>query len=248
LVVALAAERRGLQRSLRDRHSTHIVGHAAVLGRLADRDVILMQAGIGRDRARRAVAAAAQEYDLRGVWSLGFAGGLCDGLQTGALVCPAAVLDDVDPSHGPVAAERSHAHVCAALWAAGLTVAVGTLITVGGPQCMPEAKRALGQRSGAMVVDMEAAGIVQAARDLRLPWVVLKAVVDAVDDPLPAFLAACTTPQGDLRWGGLWTGVREGRAFWRSVRRIGRGSRLAGGCLRNGLEAAFGAWAALTPV
>jgi adenosylhomocysteine nucleosidase len=248
LVVALAAERRALQRSLRDRRSTHVVGHAAVVGRLADRDVILLQAGIGRDRARRAVAAAAREFDLRGVWSLGFAGGLCDALRPGALVCPAAVLDDVDPSDGPVAAERSHAHVCAALRAAGLTVAVGALITVGAPQCIPEVKRALGQRSGAMVVDMEAAGVVRTARDLRLPWVVLKAVVDAVDDPLPAFLAACTTLQGDLRWGGLWTGVREGRVFWQSVRRIGRASRLAGGSVRSGLEAAFGAWAALTPV
>jgi hypothetical protein len=95
---------------------------------------------------------------------------------------------------------------------------------------------------------MEAAGIVRAARDLGIPWIALKAVVDAVDDPLPAFLAACTTPAGDLRWRGLWTGVREGRAFWRSLRQIGRASRSAGKSLRRGLETAFGAWAALTPV
>lgn len=248
LVVALSAERRALQRSLRARRPTRIGGCATVLGRLADCDAVLIQAGIGRDRAQRAVAAAAREFELRGVWSLGFAGGLRDALPPGALVCPALVLDDVDPSEGSLVAERSHAPVCAALRGAGLDVEAGALITVGDPQCTPDAKRALGRRSGAAIVDMEAAGVVRAARDLRLPWIVLKAVVDAVDDPLPAFLAASATPQGNLRWRGLWTGLRDGPAFWRSLRQFGRVSRTAGGRLRRGLEVAFGAWAALTPV
>jgi len=215
---------------------------------LAGRDVVLMQGGIGRERARRAVIAAAREFDLRGVWSLGVAGGLRDALHPGALVHPAAILDDVEPFDGRAAADCAHGAVSDALRGAGVAVEAGTLITVGDLLCTVDAKRAVGRRSGAAAVDMEAAGIVRAARDLGIPWVVLKAVVDAVDDPLPAFVAACTTPQGDMRWGGLWTGVREGRAAWRSLRRIGRASRLAGASLRRGLDAAFGPWAALTPV
>jgi nucleoside phosphorylase len=215
---------------------------------LADCDVILVQGGIGRDRARRAVAAAARAFHLRAVWSLGFAGGLRDTILPGALVYPGDVLDDVDPFGERAVADRSHASVCASMRAAGLAVDVGSLITVADPLRTPGAKRAVGHRSGAVAVDMEAAGIVRAARDLGIPWIALKAVVDAVDDPLPAFLAACTTPAGDLRWRGLWAGAREGRAFWRSLRRVGRASRWAGRSLRQGLETAFSAWAALTPV
>jgi nucleoside phosphorylase len=207
-----------------------------------------MQAGIGRDRIRRAVAAAAQAFDLHGVWSLGFVGGLRDVLRPGALVCPAVVLDDAAPSDRHLASDRFHAPVCSALRHAGLAVEVGALVTVGVPQCTTDAKRRLGRRSGAMIVDMEAAEIVRAARDLGLPWVVLKTVVDAVDEPLPAFLVDCATPEGGLRWSGVWAGLRQGRASWRALRRIGRASRLAGGRLRRGLEVAFSAWAALTPV
>jgi hypothetical protein len=93
---------------------------------------------------------------------------------------------------------------------------------------------------------MEAAGVARAACDLGIPWAALKAIVDAVDDPLPPFLSACTTPQGDLRWRGLLVGALEGRDFWRSLGRLGRASRQAGRSLWQGLEVAFTAWAALT--
>ena len=72
-------------------------------------------------------------------------------------------------------------------------------------------------------------------------------VVDAVGDPLPASLARCTSPDGDVRWRGLMAGALKGPRFWRPLLRLGRASRVAGRNLWQGLEAAFGAWAALTP-
>jgi len=246
LVVALAAERYALQGSLQARRSERLGGRAAVRGRLAGRDILLVQAGIGRDRARDAVIAAAREFDVDAAWSLGFAGGLSERLHPGDLVCPAAVLDDADFGGVPMVADSSHATVCAALRRAAFPVDPGNLITVGSVLRTPEAKRAVGRRSGAVAVEMEAAGVARAARDLGIPWAVLKAIVDAVGEPLPPFLAGCTTPQGDLRWRGLLVGALEGRDFWRSLSRVGRASRQAGRTLWQGLEVAFGAWAALT--
>jgi adenosylhomocysteine nucleosidase len=246
LVVALAAERYALQGSLQERRNQRFGGRSAVRGRLAGRDILLVQAGIGRDRARDTVVAAAREFDVEAAWSLGFAGALSERLQPGDLVFPAAVLDDADTGGVPLAADYSHAIVCAALRRAAVPVDPGSLITVGTVLRTPDAKRAVGQRSGAVAAEMEAAGVAWAARDLRIPWVALKAIVDAVDDPLPSFLAACTTPQGDVRWRGLLSGVREGRDFVRSLGRLGRASRQAGRTLWQGLEVAFTAWAALT--
>lgn len=246
LVVALAAERYALQGSLQARRRERFGGRPAVRGRLAGRDVLLVQAGIGRERARDAVVAAAREFDVDAAWSLGYAGGLSDRLRPGDLVCPAAILDDADIDGVPMAADASHATMCAALRRAAFAVNPGNLITVGTVLRTPEAKRAVGERSGAVAVEMEAAGVARAARDLGIPWAVLKAIVDTVGDPLPPFLAGCTTPQGGLRWRGLVVGSLEGRDFWRSLGRLGRASRQAGRALWQGLEVAFGAWAGLT--
>lgn len=247
LVVALAAERHALRGSLRAGRSGTLGNRPFVRGTLAGRDVLLVQAGIGRERARQAVMAAARTFGARAVWSLGFAGGLADTLRPGDLVCPSAVLDDGKPAEAPMAADASHAAMCAALRRAQLSVASGTLITVEAALRTPEAKRAAHRRSGAVAVEMEAAGVAQAAQDLGIPWAVLKVVVDAVGDPLPSSLARCTSPDGDLRWRGLLAGALEGRRFWRPLFRLGRASRVAGRTLWQGFEVAFGTWVVLTP-
>jgi nucleoside phosphorylase len=213
---------------------------------LAGRNVLLVQAGIGRDCARDAVLAASREFDVQAVWSLGFAGGLCERLRAGDLVCPGVVLNGADPTAPPHLAHASHEGVCAALRGANLGVEPGPLITVTTALHTPDAKRALGARSKAAAVEMEAAGVARAAHDLCIPWLALKVIVDGVDDPLPAWLSACTTAQGNLRWRGLWSGMREGRDFWRTMRRLAGASREAGQNLRRGLDAAFRAWVALT--
>ncbi len=246
LVVALAAERQALHGLLQERRRQRLGGRPAVRGRLAGRDILLVQAGIGRDRARDAVVCAAREFAVEAAWSLGFAGGLGERLQPGALVFPAALLDDADGGGLPLVADSSHATVLAALRRAALPVDAGTLVTVGSVLRTADAKRALGRRTGAVAAEMEAAGVARAARDLGIPWAALKAVVDAVDDPVPAYLAACTTPQGDVRWRGLLAGALDGLDFWRSVWRLARASRQAGRTLWQGLEVAFAAWAALT--
>lgn len=246
LVVALAAERRALQGVLQERRRRRLGDRPAVGGRLGGRDLLLVQAGVGRDRAHDAVVAAAAEFQVQAAWSLGFAGGLSERLRPGDLVFPAAVLDDVDAGGAPLAADSSRAIACAALRRAAMSVDEGNLLTVGTVLRTPDAKRAACRRSGAVAVEMEAAGVARAARNLGVPWMALKVVVDAVDDQLPPSLAACTTPQGDLRWRGLVAGALEGRDFWRSLVQLGRSSRQAGRTLWQGLEVAFEAWAALT--
>jgi adenosylhomocysteine nucleosidase len=247
LVVALAAERHALRGSLRSAHHGALGNRPIVRGTLAGRDVLLVQAGIGRERARQAVIAAAGTFGAHAVWSLGFAGGLADALRPGDLVCPGAILDDGEPTGALIACDASHTAVCAALRHARLPVDSGALITVEAPLRTPEAKRAAHRRSGAVAVEMEAAGVARAAQALGIPWAALKVVVDAVGDPLPASLARCTSPEGDLRWRALLAGALTGRRFWRPLWRLGRASRLAGRNLWQGFEVAFGAWAALTP-
>lgn len=246
LVVALAIERRALEAALRSPRVERFDRWPAVRGRLADTDVLLVQAGIGQDRACEAVLAAAPRYGVRAAWSLGFAGGLAETLRPGDLVCPATVLEDAEPAGPPLLADSSHAAVCAAVRRGALPIESGALLTVRAPLRTPEAKRDAALRRGAVACDMEAAGVARGARALGVPWTALKAVVDGVDDSLPHSLGRCMSPEGEVRWSGFLACAIEGREFWRWVRRLGSASRQATRSLRHGAEAAFGAWAALT--
>jgi adenosylhomocysteine nucleosidase len=247
LVVALGTERHAIHGALQARRTERLGDRPAIRGHLAGREVLLVQAGIGRERAREAVAAASRKFDVRAAWSLGFAGGLTESLRPGDLVYPTAILEDRESARLSMHGGTTHATVCAALRRAALRIESGAVITLRAALRTPEAKRAVARQSGAVAVEMEAAGVVRAARDLGIPCAALKVIVDAVDDPLPPFVGRCTTPQGDLRWRGLLAGVLEGRESWRSLYRLGQASRQAGRSLWQGLEVAFGAWVALTP-
>jgi len=170
-----------------------------------------------------------------------------DSLRPGDLVCPAAVLDDSSPSSVLLPADPARVALCAALRQAELRVDQRPVISVGAPLRTPEAKRGVHGKCGAVAVEMEAAGVAHAARELGIPWLALKAIVDGVEDSLPPALAGCVTPEGNLAWTGLLAGSLRGREFWRLLHRLGRASRQAGRSLRQGLDVAFAASAALTP-
>lgn len=247
LVVALAQERRALQRCLgRTRHWRQDELRL-VLGELAGHPVILVQAGIGRDRARHALLTASHLFTCGAAWSLGFAGGLAEALITGDLVCPAEVLQDDGLKGRSFAVAPAQAAVCAAFRGANLRAHAGPLLTVDAPLRTPQAKQAAHRRTGAVAVDMEAAGVARGARDLGIPWLAIKAVVDVVEEPLPEFLASCTTPRGDLCWRGLLRSLCAGGGRRRTLRRLARAGHRAALGLNRSLDVALRAWVTLTP-
>lgn len=242
LVVALAQERRAVQRCLASVRNWRGGEFRALVGELAGQAVVVVQAGIGRDRARSALLAASDRSPLRAAWSLGFAGGLAETLRPGDLVCPGMALQDDGLRGLSFGAAPALVPVRAALAAAGMSAEPGAVLTVDVPLRTPSSKRAAHRRTGAVAVDMEAAGVAQAARTLGIPWLAIKAVVDGVEDPLPEFLAGCTTPSGDLRWRGVIESLcgsgEDRRALWR----LGRASRQAALTIRRALDVALAAW------
>lgn len=241
LVVALSLERRALQVSLTSVRAWRTDEFHGVTGCLARQPIVLVQAGLGRDRARRALLAASWRFPVGGAWSLGFAGGLADVLRPGDLVCPRIILADDGRMGQAYPAAPARGVVVAALSAAGLPLSDGPLLSAESPLRTPEAKRAAHRRTGAVAVDMEAAGVAEAAGRLGIPWLAIKGVVDAAGEPLPPFLAGCTTPRGDLRWRGVLWGLAVGSRR-RALSRLGRASRWTALALRRSLEAAVPAW------
>lgn len=241
LVVALSQERRALQPLLSSPRRTRSEGFPLLTGEAGGRRVLLVQAGIGRDRARRALLAASRHAPVGAAWSLGFAGALADALRAGDLVCPAVILRDDEPAGRALDVGPARAPVLAALAAAGIALSEGPLLSVDAPLRTPEAKRAAHRRTGAVAVDMEAAGVAEAAGRLGIPWLAIKCVVDAAGEPLPPFLAGCTTPRGDLRWRGVLASLAIGGRR-QALGRLRRASRRAARALAGGLTVAVPAW------
>ncbi len=245
LVVAMAAERRALERTFGARRRTRHGGIPCSRGHLAGQELLLLQAGIGASRARSALLRAADSAPLAGAWSLGFAGGLLPDLRTGDLVCPACVLHHPAVAGPAVAARPVQTRTLEGLRRAGHVAHGGPLLTVEAPLRTPAAKRRAADDTAAVAVDMEAAGVVEAATELGIPWLALKVILDPADQPLDGRLARCTTPEGNPRWSGIVAALIEGAETRRMLWSMRHTARLAAASLARGFEAALAAWACL---
>lgn len=181
LVVALAAEARVLARRPR-------------LGRIQtlDAGTLLYVSGMGL-RAASDAAAALADSGVAALAMIGVGGGLDPALASGALLCPAEVVDDL-----------GHRYPCDSGWRSRLAARLGSardligapLLTVREPLLTPQDKAAARQRCGAAVVDMECAAVAAIALERGLPFLALRAVADGAGDSIPAPLAGAID-----RWG-----------------------------------------------
>jgi adenosylhomocysteine nucleosidase len=127
--------------------------------------------GMGAEATRRALEALAREAP-RAVVHLGCAGGLAPGVKTGdALRCDRLLREGHETLELPATA--------------GLSLPRGASLTVDRVVTSAEEKRALFERTGAQVVEMESWHAASTARALGLELTCVRAVVDAHDEVLP---------------------------------------------------------------
>jgi adenosylhomocysteine nucleosidase len=124
--------------------------------------------GVGPVRARTAIEEllATRTHPL--VVSAGFCGALQPGLAVGDVYGPSEVID----VHGTVWKCEFHEHQA------------GRLLTTNAIVASPAEKRALGERTGALIVDMESAAIARACAAKAIPFISVRAVSDTVDTGL----------------------------------------------------------------
>lgn len=183
ILFALGEEAGGLDDRMEDFAVLRGAGFQVHLGRLKGRRVVVGISGAGQQPAARAAAAILQAYRPPRVFCAGFCGGLDRHLRRHDLFV-AQVLQDAQGQTIELGCQLD----IAAMRVRG-KVHVGRLLTVDQPVRTPAAKRALGQRSGALAVDMESFAVAQVCRSERIPCGVFRVVSDAVDDELPPEVA-----------------------------------------------------------
>jgi adenosylhomocysteine nucleosidase len=137
--------------------------------------------GVGANRAHSA-ARTMLEKGATALVSWGFAGGLSPGFSTGSLILPERIIaSDQSVYHvDPVWHERlcsrleKHVELHRGILAESTTVLA---------DCAD--KIALFQRTGAIAVDMESASIALAAKEAGVPFIVIRAIMDGAEMPIP---------------------------------------------------------------
>jgi len=158
-------------------------GFQAVVG---GKEFSVVGHGIGR---RRATETARRAFDLMPsaelVIGTGVVGALASGLKPGDLILADRILASrVDGEIAKQVAASDEAHLGAvgrSLSAAGIKFSSGAILTTDRVLTVAE-KRAAKDRDGAIAVDMESSAIALEAVARRLPFIVLRAVLDEVDD------------------------------------------------------------------
>lgn len=196
-VVALSATDavgRGLNAGTAVRSTGIVVALATEAATIAARSVkpgaaeladgaLLWLGGMGPAAAQYAAEQLA-DADCAALAVFGVAGALSPHLRNGMLYCPERVLDGNGREYVADAAWRRHLQQ---LLGPSLHTE-GTLLGSASPLLTAAAKTAAHGRFGALAVDMESAAVAAVAHQRGLPFVVLRAIVDEVDDAIPVAL------------------------------------------------------------
>jgi nucleoside phosphorylase len=186
---------------------------------------LIVQSGPG---AARAAAAAGRAVDAGAavLVSWGLAGGLDARVAPGTIVVPRRI---VQPGAAPVAVDAFW-HSRLAQLADEFALEHGDLLTAPAALESPEAKRAAAAATHAVAVDMESAAIAAAAMHARVPFVILRVVVDGVADALPHGAEQWIDERGNRRLAPTLRAVASLRQ-WRPLLTLAKRYRTASGVL-----------------
>ena len=151
-------------------------------GRIGGHEAVFVANGVGRKRAAAAVDAAAGGWTPDAIVSTGFCGALDENLAVAEIVAGTTiVVSDRSWPVSPVAA--------AAPFRSGVVCSIDRVART------TAEKRDL-RRSGGCIVEMEAAGIVQRAESLGVPFFCVRAVTDLAGETLANDFNSSLRPDG----------------------------------------------------
>jgi len=231
-------------RALPFAHSVSRHGYRAVESNKGGLNVLLIQSGIGPDKARVGAQhlLAGASWDV--IISTGFAGDLGSGpigsilighdamcwplMTTDAVSTPPRILCHPDW----VKTALSIDWIGQGLLRNGLFVSVDHILT------HSIDKQTLGTSTGAMGVDMESAAIGEVAQKNNLPFLIIRAISDGADEDLPVDFNLFLKPSG---WAPGVLHILTTPRSWKGFLNLYRHSKLASQQLTKFFERFFSA-------
>jgi adenosylhomocysteine nucleosidase len=183
-----------------------LFGHAkGFLGTWQGRDILVVQSGVGKKRARNVLEKVLGDYSPTLVISCGFAGGLNTDLKLGDVLIADTVLDiNYKSNNENFEVKTSKAlNSTEALKAKEMSngfpfeIYSGSLITSDTAICIPEKKKELGDQNSALGVDMETSALLEVTSQRSIPLVSIRVISDTVDQELANF-SPCIDENGNV--------------------------------------------------
>ncbi len=191
-LAALEREVSGITPLLTHRQKTLVEGHRSYVGTIAGADAGIVVSGIGQRRASLAFTAAIKAFSPSAIVNVGYCGSCDVGLAPGEVIIPG-----------------TFAHKGSASRLYPDPRLLDFALRSGNPQRLPNtglltmpsialpADKVAAGNAGCAAVDMEAYWMAAEAAVTQIPFVAIKAVVDALPDQVPD-LAQLQTPDGRL--------------------------------------------------
>ncbi len=169
-------------------------------GEYAGQKVLLVQTGMGKERAESAAGFILKNYPVQTALSFGFGGALAPHLTIADLIfCQS--LHDASAAHPGPAYDSDRDLIALAARVAerqGLHAEIGDGLTVDHLVCLPEEKQALEQKFSAQVVDMESYWVARCMAE-RCRFLALRSISDTSIESLPPF-DRFVGSQGEWLW------------------------------------------------
>ncbi|MDH4192555.1 MAG: hypothetical protein OEV70_00165 [Nitrospirota bacterium] len=206
-------------------------GPAGLESQVMSSHVLLIQTGIGPEKARSITRKVLESESWDVVISTGFAGAL-NHSPIGSLVIGqevllgqyADLLSDSEPQR--IACHPEWVHTSLNIKLTGpYPLQGGRFVTMDRVLTQASQKQILGKRTGAVAVDMESGAIGQVAQQYGIPFLIVRAISDGVNEDLPVDFNLFLKPSG---WVGGVRQVLSTPQCWKGFWRLYRNSMQAG--------------------
>lgn len=188
ILAALRQEISGLEKGMMVEELRQDGNSRLLKGRYRGQEIILTQMGPGRANAERAASLVITEYSPEAMVCVGFAGGLKPEVKGGDLVLCESLYSLTHEKNltQPQFSDKALVQLAVeTLRREGLDFHRGSSLTVSEEATTPRKKESLQQSIPADIVDMENYWLAKQAARRGIPFVALRAISDAVDQPLP---------------------------------------------------------------
>ena len=174
-------------------------------GKFKDKETLLVQTGMGKERAEDATQFALEHYPVTAIISLGFAGGLAPELRIGdVVVCStlqcAPGKEQEEEKLKPLAPDANllslSSQVCGDL---ATRFCLGSGVTVLELDSNRQKMRQLSENFNAHIVDMESYWIARIASERQVPFIAIRCVSDNIWSSIQPFDQILAS-DGKLLW------------------------------------------------
>lgn len=156
-----------------------------------------------QDRSFEAAKAFVKD-GAKGLISFGIAGGLSDDVPVGTVILASEVYGG---KGGVYKTDKAWREGLEGVLKSEISPVIGPVISLPYPLASEAQKRRAHSDTGALGVDMESFGVAKAAFEMKVPFIVIRAVSDGAADTLPAWVVPAMGPDGDINIGPVLKGL-----------------------------------------